>query len=94
MSEWYNGGICSDCACIPVCMIYSATGGVAQCRYKVNKTLYGEWIYKAFEGDDALMLYHCSLCDAPSAQMHPYCRACGAKMEMGVSLEDKNETVK
>ena len=35
MSEWYNSGICGDCACIPVCAIYNATGGVAQCKYRV-----------------------------------------------------------
>ena len=30
MPEWYANGICGDCACVPVCSIYSATGGVAQ----------------------------------------------------------------
>ena len=88
VSEWYNGGVCGDCACIPVCMIYSATGGVAQCKYRVAKTLQGEWIYGPHEGDDALMLYHCNLCSTPSAQMHPYCRACGAKMDMGAPAEE------
>ena len=54
MNEWYNGGICGDCACIPVCMIYSATGGVAQCKYRVAKTFYGEWTYAPCEDDETV----------------------------------------
>lgn len=85
MTEWYANGICGDCACIPVCDIYRATGGgITQCKYRIERDLYGEWIYKACKDDESLMLYHCSLCDAPSAREYPYCRECGAKMEMGV----------
>lgn len=73
--------ICDDCVCLPVCGIYSATGGVARCKYKVNRGLHGKWICKE---DETLMLYHCSLCDAPSARECPYCRECGAQMEMNV----------
>ena len=88
MNEWYAEGICGDCACIPVCGIYSATGGVAQCKYMISRDLYGEWIYKSCETDEALMLYHCSLCNTPSARKYPYCRECGAKMDMGVGEEN------
>ena len=84
MNEWYNGGICGDCACIPVCMIYSATGGVAQCKYKVAKILCAHWIYKLFEGEGDLWLYHCSACANLSARPRAYCAECGAKMEMSV----------
>jgi hypothetical protein len=84
MSEWYVNGICGNCACIPVCSIYNATGGVAQCKYRIDRDLYGKWIYKSCETDEALMLYHCSLCNSPSAREYSYCRECGAKMEMNV----------
>jgi hypothetical protein len=63
-------------------MIYSATGGVAQCKYKVAKTLRGEWTYAPCEDDETVWLYHCSLCGALSAQKHPYCKGCGAQMEV------------
>ena len=88
MNEWYNGGICGDCACIPVCMIYSATGGVAQCKYRVTKTLCSEWTYAPCEDDETVWVYHCSLCGALSAQKHPYCRECGALMKMEVENEE------
>lgn len=88
MNEWYNGGIRGDCACIPVCMIYSATGGVAQCKYRVAKTLRGEWTYAPCEDDETVWVYHCSLCGALSAQKHPYCRECGAQMKMEVENEE------
>lgn len=81
MSEQYKSGICGDCACIPVCAIYTATGGVARCKYKVAKTPRGEWIYAPCEDDETVWVYHCSLCGALSAQKHPYCRECGAQME-------------
>lgn len=84
MSEWYNNKICGDCACIPVCSIYSATGGgVAQCKYKVAKTLCGEWIWK--DGK-----CFCSVCHKQgepnfvyqdgTVDEHLYCTNCGAKM--------------
>jgi hypothetical protein len=85
MSEWYKSGACGECACIPVCAIYNATGGVVQCKYKVAKTLNGEWIYAPCEDDETVWVYHCNLCGALSAQMHPYCRGCRAEMKM----EDK-----
>lgn len=88
MNEWYNGEICGDCACIPVCMIYSATGGVAQCKYRVAKTLRGEWTYAPCEYDETVWIYHCNLCGALSAQKHPYCRECGAQMKMEVENEE------
>lgn len=88
MNEWYNGGVCGDCACIPVCMIYSATGGVAQCKYRVAKTLCGEWTYAPCEDDETIWVYHCNLCGALSAQKHLYCRECGAQMKMEIENEE------
>lgn len=88
MSEWYNSGICSDCACIPVCAIYNATGGaVAQCKYRVPIPDKGEWIYKPFQGDESVWLFHCSKCDAPSAQKREFCPSCGAKMILEVESD-------
>ena len=88
MTEWYTNGICGDCACIPVCSIYSATGGVAQCKYRVAKTLCGEWIYAPCEDDETVWVYHCNLCGALSAQVHPYCRGCGAEMKGGIANDE------
>jgi rRNA maturation endonuclease Nob1 len=69
-------------------MIYSATGGVTQCKYKVAKTLSGEWIYAPCEDDETVWVYHCSLCGALSAQKHSFCRGCGAEMKMEVENEE------
>jgi hypothetical protein len=85
MSDWFNSEACSDCACMPVCSIFNATGGVARCKFRVPIPDKGEWIYKPFQGDESVWLFHCSKCDAPSAQKHPFCRGCGAEMKM----EDK-----
>lgn len=89
MENWYNTGFCSDCACLPVCSVYSATGGgVTQCKYKIGRELYGEWIYAPCEDDKTVWVYHCSLCGGLSAREYPYCRECGAKMDMGVDEEN------
>lgn len=32
-----NSEICKICVCKPVCTIFNATGGVAQCRYFYTK---------------------------------------------------------
>lgn len=44
---------------------------------------HGRWIYKPYENDEAVWLYHCSECNAVSASAWNYCRECGAKMEVG-----------
>ena len=45
---------------------------------------HGRWIYKPYENDDAVWLYHCSECNAVSALAWNYCRECGAKMDLEV----------
>lgn len=47
-------------------------------KYEVS----GQWIYKPFEGDPSLWLYHCSECDTPSANKRNYCQYCGVKMDL------------
>ena len=32
-----NSKICNGCVCKPVCAVFNATGGVAQCRYFYTK---------------------------------------------------------
>lgn len=43
---------------------------------------HGRWIYKPYENDEAVWLYHCSECNAVSALAWNYCRECGAKMDL------------
>ena len=42
---------------------------------------HGNWIYKPYEGDDTVWLYHCSVCNAPNARERSFCSACGAMMD-------------
>lgn len=49
----------------------------------VGKVTYGCWVKKLHKdprGD--YHLYHCSLCDEPSAREKNYCPNCGAKMDL------------
>jgi uncharacterized Zn finger protein (UPF0148 family) len=65
-------------------MIYSATGGVVRCKYKVAKILRGEWIWK--DGK-----CFCSVCNKQgkskfiyqdgTVDEYLYCPNCGAKMD-------------
>lgn len=43
---------------------------------------HGRWIYKPYENDEAVCLYHCSECNDVSALAWNYCRECGAKMDL------------
>ena len=46
-----------------------------------TNTKHAHWIYKPFEGDDTIWLYHCSICDTPNARERNYCNNCGAIMD-------------
>lgn len=46
---------------------------------------HGRWVYKPYENDEAVWLYHCSECNAVSALAWNYCRECGAKMDLEVT---------
>ena len=51
----------------------------------VEPVKHGRWVYKPYENDEAVWLYHCSECNALSATVKNYCYNCGAKMD----LEDR-----
>lgn len=57
-------------------------------REDVEPVVYGHWIYKPFEGEGDLWLYHCSACANLSARPRAYCAECGAKMEAKVEYAD------
>ena len=40
------------------------------------------WVYKPFENDTEIWLYHCSVCDTPNANQRNFCPECGAKMDL------------
>ena len=63
MSEWYKSKVCGECACIPVCSIYSATGGVAQCKYRIDKREH-EYMtkIKAPAAESIVMTMQCGKC--------------------------------
>ena len=42
---------------------------------------HGHWIYKPYEGDETVWLYHCSVCGHPNARERKYCNECGAAMD-------------
>lgn len=86
MNEWYNGGICGDCACIPVCMIYSATGGVAQCRYMISAERYVKRVRA--EAHQVVMTMKCGRCGAYVLEQDHLCPQCGAQMKMEVENEE------
>lgn len=46
-----------------------------------SKVKHGHWVYKSFEGDEMLWLYHCSECQTPNARERNYCQNCGAIMD-------------
>ena len=79
MSEWYVNGICGDCACIPVCSIYSATGGVAQCKYMIDKRAH-EYMtkIKAPAAESIVMTMQCGKCGCLMAEQDNVCPGCGA----------------
>lgn len=79
MTEWYTNGICGDCACIPVCGIYSATGGVAQCKYKIDKKSHEYMIKtKAPAAESIMMTMSCGKCGCLMAEQDNVCPGCGA----------------
>jgi hypothetical protein len=43
------------------------------------------WIYKPYEGDDSIWLYHCSNCSTPNARPRKYCNNCGAMMKEDIN---------
>jgi hypothetical protein len=63
------------------CPVYKAPAIDA---YPVTRA---HWIYKPFEGEGDLWLYHCSACANLSARPRAYCAECGAKMEMEMEME-------
>lgn len=79
MPEWYVNGICGDCACIPVCSIYSATGGVAQCKYKIDKKNH-EYMtkLKAPATESIVLTMQCGKCGCLMAEQDRVCPGCGA----------------
>lgn len=54
---------------------------VSELSKEKSAVKHGHWIYKAYEGDDSLWLYHCSECDTPNARERNYCNNCGAVMD-------------
>ena len=54
---------------------------VSKLSIEKSKVKHGHCIYKPFDGDDLLWLYHCSECDTPSANERNYCQFCGAVMD-------------
>lgn len=69
-----------------VCRMLDETPTVEAAR-----VVHGRWIYKPFEGDPSLWLYHCSECDTPSANKRNYCNYCGAKMDLEMVSETDSE---
>ena len=62
-----------------------------------NKVKHGYWIYKPYEGDKSLWLYHCSKCGTPNARERNYCQFCGAVMDgntVQVELEATEKKVR
>ena len=78
MSEWYVKGICGDCACIPVCSIYSATGGVAQCKYKIDKRNHEYMTKFKTTAESIVMTMKCGKCSCLMAEQDNVCPGCGA----------------
>jgi hypothetical protein len=82
-----GAGICDNCACRPVCNIFSATGGVNKCVHKIAKTLCGKWIWKdgkcfcsvCYEQSEPKFVYQDGTVDE-----YLYCPNCGAQMKMSV----------
>ena len=54
---------------------------VKQLSIEKSKIKHAHWVYKPYEGDDNLWLYHCSNCQSPNAQERNYCNSCGALMD-------------
>lgn len=80
MENWYNTGFCSDCACLPVCSVYSATGGgVTQCKYKIYKREH-EYMtkIKAPAAESIVMTMQCGKCGCLMAEQDSVCPGCGA----------------
>lgn len=50
----------------------------------VEPVVYAHWIYKPYEGEGDLWLYHCSACANLSTRPRAYCAECGAKMKVKV----------
>ena len=65
---------------------------VQQLDIERRKVKHGHWIYKQYEDDGALWLYHCSGCGTPNARERNYCQYCGAMMD-GDTIQVEQETV-
>lgn len=46
-----------------------------------SKIKHAHWIYKPYEGDELIWLYHCSKCGTPNVRERNYCNSCGAVMD-------------
>lgn len=55
----------------------------SQAKAEVEKTIikHGHWIYKPYECDDTVWLFHCSTCGTPNARERSYCSTCGTYMD-------------
>ena len=60
-------------------------------RVDVEPVVRAHWIYKPFEDDSDIWLYHCSACANLSARPRAYCAECGAKMEEKVEYYREEE---
>ena len=40
------------------------------------------WIYKPFQGDESVWLFHCSCCGNPTARERNFCAECGSKADL------------
>ena len=54
---------------------------VSDLSVEKSKTKHGHWVYKPYEGDDMIWLYHCSVCQSPNARERNFCNTCGAVMD-------------
>jgi hypothetical protein len=52
-----------------------------------KQVVHGNWVYKPFNGDNDVWLYHCSVCNAPNARERSYCSDCGTLMD-GDTVEE------
>ena len=90
--------LCSRCFHSYVCEQFNehrdSTAEYTRCHFyndhfvdaaDVEVVKHGRWIYKPYEKDEAIWLYHCSECNAVSASAWNYCRECGAKMDLEVT---------
>jgi hypothetical protein len=73
--------ICTDCVCRPVCCVYNATGGVAQCEHYCAA---GRTYATKLPADEAVTVSLTVVCSRCAAHMLPQdhvCPGCGAIMK-------------